>query len=81
MLLNQTTLLGPQAAEPLPPAVIKAIARELKELQEKPEEGIKVCLVKDFVSVMHHIALARSQDALYAVVFERRQHSRCPGRV
>ncbi len=32
-----------QAAEPLPPAVIKQIAKELKDLQEKPEEGIKVC--------------------------------------
>ena len=31
-----------QAAEPLPPAVIKQIAKELKDLQEKPEEGIKV---------------------------------------
>lgn len=38
-----SSLLGLQAAEPLPPAVIKAIAKELKELQEKPEEGIKVC--------------------------------------
>ena len=32
-----------QAAEPLPPSVIKHIAKELKDLQEKPEEGIKVC--------------------------------------
>ncbi len=34
-----------QAAEPLPAAVIKQIAKELKDLQEKPEEGIKVCLL------------------------------------
>ena len=44
MLLLQATLYGSQAAEPLPPAVIKAIAKELKDLQEKPEEGIKVWL-------------------------------------
>lgn len=44
MLRLQATLYGPQAAEPLPPAVIKAIAKELKDLQEKPEEGIKVWL-------------------------------------
>lgn len=31
-----------QAAEPLPPAVIRQVAKELKDLQEKPEEGIKV---------------------------------------
>lgn len=44
MLLLRAKLYGPQAAEPLPPAVIKAIAKELKDLQEKPEEGIKVWL-------------------------------------
>ena len=40
-----------QAAEPLPAAVIKQIAKELKDLQEKPEEGIKVCLLTPFAII------------------------------
>jgi len=43
--LSSSDLHQLQAAEPLPAAVIKQIAKELKDLQEKPEEGIKVCLL------------------------------------
>lgn len=45
VLLFSSELHQLQAAEPLPAAVIKQIAKELKDLQEKPEEGIKVCLL------------------------------------
>lgn len=38
------------AAEPLPPAVIKQIAKELKNLQEKPEEGIKLIVSEDNIA-------------------------------
>lgn len=42
MLSFQQAYFELQAVDPLPPAVIKHIAKELKDLQEKPEEGIKV---------------------------------------
>ncbi len=43
--LSSSDLHQLQAAEPLPAAVIKQIAKELKDLQDKPEEGIKVRLL------------------------------------
>lgn len=78
-LLIQTSLLGLQAAEPLPPAVIKAIAKELKELQEKPEEGIKVC--PGFTRDFGHSMCTRSHSISSAVDTERGQYSRRPGRI
>ena len=45
-----------QAAEPLPASVIKAIAKELKDLQDKPEEGIRVCptgMTRPFWQALH----------------------------
>ncbi|DBB03669.1 hypothetical protein WJX82_006008 [Trebouxia sp. C0006] len=43
-------LQAAHAAEPLPAAVIKQIAKELKDLQEKPEEGIKLFLSDDNIA-------------------------------